>query len=131
MTVPLTSPSPQPVTVIANEKPEPAFLSAFVQPVLVLAMTFLPLGLTNETIGLVMAVVGAGFGVYTAWRTNSTLLGAGIGLINAVVALALGFGIEIDTTTQAAIISIVTFALGAYQRTQVSPLAKGSFTTAA
>ena len=81
------------------------------------------LHLSQGQVGAVMAVVTALFGVYTAWATKDTLLGYLVGLIKAVLALFLGFGIHLLSPEQAAsLIGLVTVALAFYQRTQTSPV---------
>lgn len=81
------------------------------------------LHLSQGQVGAVMAVVVALFGVYTAWATKDTLLGYLVGLIKAVLALFLGFGVHLLSPEQAAsLIGLVTVALAFYQRTQTSPV---------
>jgi hypothetical protein len=100
---------------------EPAAWSGLIQAVLALALSLDMFALSNERVGLIMAVVSAVFGVYTAWVTASTMLGVIVGLANAAFALAAGYGFKLSTTTTAAAIGLVTVAVGFFQRTQTSP----------
>lgn len=108
---------------------EPAAWSGLIQALLALALSLGLFDLTAETVGLIMAVVAAAFGVYLAWVTHATMLGVIVGLTNAVVALFAGYGYGLSTTTAAAVIAVVTVVVGFFQRTQTSPLAAPSFTT--
>lgn len=108
---------------------EPAFWTGLVSAVLALLLSWQALDLTAETVGAIMAVVTAGFGFYTAWVTRDTLLGVGVGAVNAVAALVAAYGFNLTENQTAAVIGIVTIALGAFQRTQTSPLLVPSFDT--
>lgn len=74
-----------------------------------------------------MAAVSAVFGVVTAYATRDTLLGAVTGLAKAVVALGVGYGLELTAEQTGALIAFVTVAVGFWQRTQTSPLEHGTF----
>src|SRR4051794_5556686 len=87
------------------------------------ALAFIPaFGLTAEQISLIVAVVTAALGFYTAWVTKDTLLGVTIGLIKSALALAVGFGLDLSSDQTAAVIALATAVLGLFQRTQTSPL---------
>lgn len=77
---------------------------------------------SDDEVGLVVAVVAALFGVYTAWATVDTLLGYVVGLIKAVLALAIGFGLHPDPRTAATLISFAVIAMGLFQRSSTSPV---------
>lgn len=99
---------------------EPAAIVALIEGALALAVTF-GLDLTSEQIGLTVAVVTAVFGVFTAYATTETLLGAVTGLIKAVAAVAIGFGAHLAPEQTGALVAFVTVVFGLYQRTQTAP----------
>lgn len=103
---------------------EPAFYVGLVEAVLVMALSFNFLGLTADTIAVIMAVVTGLLGFYTAYVTRQTLLGVGTGLAKSLVALGVAFGLHVTENQQAAIIALAVFILGAYQRTQATPVPK-------
>lgn len=106
---------------------EPAAWLGLLSGVLALFLSLDQFGLTGETVGLIMAFATAAFGVYTAWATKDTMLGVIVGLVNATVALFAGYGLELSADTTAAVVALVTVAVGFYQRTQTSPLATPTF----
>jgi hypothetical protein len=106
---------------------EPAFYVGLIQAVLVLLLSFGIPGLNDVTVPLIMAVVSAVLGVYTAYVTRDTMLAAGVALLNAAVALAAGYGFALDPAQTAAIIALASILLGAWQRGQTTPLAQGTF----
>ena len=110
---------------------EPAAFIGLISGLLSLLLSLNLLGLTNESVGLLMAVVTAAFGVYTAWKTKDTMLGVIVGFVNATFAMVAGFGFELSPDTTAAAIAIVTVLVGFFQRTQTTPLVQGSFNLAA
>ena len=106
---------------------EPAFWVGLIEAGLALILSFQILPITEAQMVLIMAVVTAGLGAYTAWRTKDTMLGVGVGFAKALLALGVGFGLTLTETQTGAIIAFVTVALGAFQRTQTAPLATGTF----
>lgn len=108
-------------------KREPAALIGLISGVLSLLLSLNLFGLTNENVGLIMGVVTAAFGVYTAWKTKDTLLGVIVGFVNSGFALVAGYGFELSPATTAAAIAIVAVVVGFFQRTQTAPLVQGSF----
>jgi hypothetical protein len=108
---------------------EPAAWAGLIQALLALALSLDWFGLTNERVGLIMAVVSAVVGVYLAWVTASTMLAVIVGLVNAVFALVAGYGYELSTATTSAAIAVVTVVVGLFQRTQTSPLPEPSLTS--
>lgn len=106
---------------------DPAFWTGVVKAFLALLVSFGVLGLTPELAGLVLGAASALLGFYVAWRTNENALAIGIGAAEAVIALIMGFGLDISADQVAAIMGLVTIALSAYTRTQVTPLVKGTF----
>lgn len=74
----------------------------------------------EQTQAWVNAVAAAGMGVFIAWATKDGVVAAILGLVQAVIALAVGLGLGWDVATQAVVLSFVSLALGAYDRTQVT-----------
>lgn len=108
---------------------EPAVYGGLVEVVLTLMLVFGVDGLSKQSIGLIMAVVSAALGLYTAWVTKDTLLGVAIGLLKAAFALLAGYGLELTQDQTGAIIAAVAVLLSVFQRTQTSPLAAPSMRT--
>lgn len=73
----------------------------------------------NDTQAWVNAVAAAVMGLLIAAMTKDGVVAAILGLVQAVIALAVGLGVHWDATTQALVLSAVSLALGAYDRTQV------------
>lgn len=105
---------------------EPAAIVGLIEAGLVLAIAF-GLSLSNSQVALIIAVVVAVFGVYTAYVTKDTLLGVVVGLTKAVLALLIGFGIDVDPELAAAITGFVTVSLGFWQRHETSPIDAPTF----
>jgi len=108
---------------------EPAAWSGLIQALLVLALSNHAFSLTPETVALIMAVVTAAFGVYTAWVTANTMLGVIVGLANAIFALVIGYGLDLSTEMTSAAIALITVTVGFFQRTQTTPLPAPSFSS--
>lgn len=102
---------------------EPAFYVGAIEAALVVALSFNIWHLTTDTIGIIIAAVSAVFGLYVAWVTHDTLLGAGIGLVKALIALFVVFGLTFTQDQSVAIIGAATILLGMFNRTQTSPIA--------
>lgn len=110
---------------------EPAAFLGLISGALALLLSLNLFGLTAETVGLIMAFITAAVGVVTAYVTKDTMLGYLVAAVNAGFALFAGYGLEASPELTAAAIGLVTVIVGFYQRTQTSPLAKGSFGLAA
>ena len=81
----------------------------------------------EETQAWVNAAAAAGMGVLIAWITQDGVVAAVLGLVQALIALAVGLGLDWDVATQAVVLSFVSLALGGYDRTQVTaPVARNS-----
>jgi len=104
---------------------EPAFWIGLLEACLVMVLSFNQLGLTQATIGAIMAVVTGALGFYTAYVTKQTLLGVGVGLAKSVLVLGTTFGLALTENQTAAIISVVTLGLGAFNRTQAEVVPRG------
>lgn len=100
---------------------EPAAWVGLIEAVVAL-LVITVLHWTNEQTGLVMAVVVAAAGLYTAWVTHDTLLGVVIGFTKAVLALLIGFGVELSPELTGALIGLVTVVLGLFNRQQTYPV---------
>ena len=108
---------------------EPAAIVGLIEGALVLALSFGLFNLTQDTIGVIMAVVSAALGVYVAYVTRDTLLSAVIGFIKALVALTAVYGLPLTTEQTGALIAFVTVVFSLYNRSQTSPLSQPSFRT--
>lgn len=105
---------------------EPAIWVGLIEAALAFALA-LGLDWSNEQVALVMAVVVTVFGVITAYATKDTMLGYVVGLTKAVIALFIGFGVDVSADLTASLIGVITVGIGFFQRTQTAPLAEGSF----
>lgn len=65
------------------------------------------------------ALVAAGVGLAIAYNTRDGLSAAVLGIAQALLALALGFGVHMPAETQALVMSFVATAIGMFERTQV------------
>lgn len=89
----------------------PAALLGLIEAVLALVGGFWT-GLDAEHVSLIMAVLAAGFSLYTAFATKETTLAVIIGLIKAVIALGIGYGLHITQDQTGLLIAVVTTAFG-------------------
>jgi microsomal dipeptidase-like Zn-dependent dipeptidase len=96
---------------------EPAALLALFAVAVKLFSAFV---IDEQTQAWVNAAAAAGMGVFIAWATKDGVVAAILGLVQAVIALAVGLGLDWDVATQAVVLSFVSLALGAYDRTQVT-----------
>lgn len=100
---------------------EPAAWVGLIEGVLTLALAF-GLGINQVTFGPIMAVVVATFGLYTAWATRDTALGAIIGFAKAALTVGAVYGLTLSDSQTGALIALVTVVFGFWQRTQTSPV---------
>lgn len=104
---------------------EPAAWVGLIEAIIAV-LVFLPiasaLNITQEWAVLFMAVVSAGAGLYTAWATKDTLLGAITGFAKAVIGLVAFYGLDLSPEMQASLMSLVAVIVGFWQRTQTSPV---------
>jgi hypothetical protein len=100
---------------------EPAAWVGLIESVLMLLLAF-GLGIDQDTFGPIMAVVVAGFGIYTAWATRDTALGAIIGFVKAALTLAAVYGLALTDGQTAAVVMVATVVVSFFQRTQTSPV---------
>lgn len=66
------------------------------------------------------AVVVAGLGLAVAFATRDGFSAAILGFVQALIALAIGFGLNLTADNQALIMSFVATAIGMFTRTQVT-----------
>lgn len=104
---------------------EPAAWVGLIEGVVAL-LVLLPvasaLNIGPEWAVLFMAVVSAGAGLYTAWATKDTALGAITGFVKATIGLVAYYGLELDPEVQASVMALVPILFGFFQRTQTSPV---------
>lgn len=110
---------------------EPAVLASLVEALLALLISFHALafiGIDDQgTLLVVMAVVNGGFGMYVAYVTRDTLLGAAVALAKALIAFGAVYGLTASIEQTGALIAFLTVAIGLYQRTQTGPTAAPGF----
>lgn len=100
---------------------EPAFVAELVASLLVLLNLFFLPGLDDTLQGAINAVVLAGSSVYVAVKVASdSLLPILVGAFKATIALVVAFGIDLSQPQQAALLTFLSLAAGAFVRTQVS-----------
>lgn len=96
---------------------EPAAVLGVVRAVLTMAVTFgLASWLTTETSGVILAAASAALGLVEAYVTRTTLYSAAMGFGQAVVILAVTFGLNLDDVKQGAILSTLAVVLGFFLR---------------
>ncbi|EKA62265.1 pCQ3_59 [Janibacter hoylei PVAS-1] len=110
--------TPRALTILGRE---PAAWVGLVEALLALLVVF-TLGVSAESAVLIMAVVSALAGVYTAWTTRDTALGAIVGLAKASISLAAYYGLDLSVGQQGALMALVPVLLGFWQRTQTAPV---------
>ncbi len=106
---------------------EPAVIVGTIEAALVLLLSFGLFDLTQDTIGLIMAVVTAALGLYLAYVTSETLLAGVLGLIKAALALSAVYGFSLSIEQTGALLAFVSVAFALFQRTQTSPLDNPTF----
>jgi uncharacterized membrane protein YgaE (UPF0421/DUF939 family) len=99
---------------------EPAAFVGVVQAVLTMLLSFGVLGLTPETNGVILAAVSASLGLVAAYATRTTLYTALLGFVQAVLVLAVTFGLRLDDMQQGAILSTLAVVAGLYLRDKTS-----------
>lgn len=111
---------------------EPAAIIGAIQSVLVLAVSFGWLdgiGLKGQDdVALVVGVLTAIAAAALAYLTRDTLLAPVIEVFKAALALAVIYGFSITLEQTGFVVAGITALFAAFQRTQTSPLPKGSFT---
>lgn len=100
---------------------EPAAVLGVVRAVLTMLVTFgLASWLTTETSGVILAAVSGALGLVEAYVTRTTLYSAALGFGQAVVILAVTFGLNLDDVKQGALLSTLAVVLGFFLRDKTS-----------
>lgn len=109
---------------------EPATISGAIAAMLALLLSWDEtsswLDLSNERVGLIMAAVNALLAVVVALYTRDVQLSLVLGVVNAVLALAIGYGLDLSVDQTSAIVAAVTVAFSLINRAQNSPAATPS-----
>lgn len=114
-----------PATILGRE---PAVVIGVAEGALAFALTLT--NIDTNTQGLIMAFAVALGGIYGAWVTSTTLLGALVGVIKTGAVLAAAYHYSFSDTSQATLIAAITAGVGLIYRTQTSPVAApGHFAT--
>lgn len=100
---------------------EPVAWLTLLKATIMLALVLGIIHVSTEQVGQIMAVAAAAIGVLTAYLTHNVALGVITGLVEAVVALAVGFGAHITPDQLAIFLLFVTALFGFFQRTQTGP----------
>lgn len=98
---------------------EPAIFLALVAAAIKMIAAFW-IDLTTEQQAVINALVAAIVGAVIAATVKDGLVAALLGVAQALLALAIGFGLRVDPDDQAVIMSFVGLALGMFTRTQVT-----------
>ena len=105
---------------------EPAVAIGLIEAVVAFALTIQVgwWGWDAQTDAIIMAFVVALGGLWGAWVTSETMLGALLGVLKAGFAVALAFNFALSSTQQAMAISIVSAVVAFAYRTQTTPAVK-------
>lgn len=106
---------------------EPAAWAGVLQAVLGVLVVLNVGNLTDTTSVLVQAAAGAVFALVTAFYTKKVNLAVVVGAAQAVLALLVGFGINVDPQLQAALIAGLQLALAGFLRQSTEPAANPGF----
>ena len=98
---------------------EPALiLGVIASAIQLVSATVLPLSVEQQ--GVLNAVAVAVFGFVTAWAVSAEKAApAVLGLVQAVLACALAFGLHLEPATQGAVMAFATALVSAFVRQQV------------
>lgn len=100
---------------------EPAVWLGIIEAAIATLVVF-NLGVSLELSVIIMAFVSAGVGAYTAWATRDDMLGYATGLVKAGAALFAYYGAGLNETQITALVALMAVVVGAYQRTQTTPV---------
>lgn len=100
---------------------DPAMWATVIQATLLTLLSFGLFHLTTDTVALIMAAVNAGFGLIVAWYTKRAGLSAALGLLQAVIALAAGYGWTLTDAQTTGLIGLATVVLGLFNWDRNSP----------
>lgn len=106
---------------------EPAVIAALIEAALALLISFnalTGLGIKGQPeLMLTMAVVNGLVGLYVAYVTRDTILGAAVAVVKALIAFGAIYGLTLTTEQTGTLIAFLTLAIGMFQRTQTGPTA--------
>lgn len=104
---------------VTDPRREPALWIALAVTVVQLAVSFIP-GLSSPLQGLInaVAVAAAGFAV-SALVKREGQVPAAVGLVQALIALLVGMGLDVTSTQQALILAVANAVGALFVRTQV------------
>lgn len=102
---------------------EPAAWAGLLQGVLGVLVVLNVGNLTDTTSVLVQAAAGAVFALVTAFYTKKVNLAVVVGAAQAVLALLVGYGVDVDPQLQAALIAGLQLALAGFLRQNTEPAA--------
>ena len=111
---------------------EPVAWVGFIEAVVAFLVVLPIAGALNigpEWAVLFMAVVSSLSGLYTAWATQDTFLGAITGFTKAAIGLGAYYGLDLTPELQASLMSLVAVLVGFWQRTQTSPVKPQGYTS--
>jgi uncharacterized protein (DUF697 family) len=72
-------------------------------------------------------VLAAAAAVLLAYKTTGTVLSPILELFKALAAVGVIYGLSLTTEQTGTLVAAITAVVGLFQRTQVSPLLKGTF----
>ncbi|WP_152646283.1 hypothetical protein [Streptacidiphilus albus] len=98
---------------------EPVLWLALVE-IAIKSLCAMALHLSPDQQSVVNAVVVAAAGVLVAVSTHDGVSGAILGLVQAVIALGVGFGLHWSADQQAMVMSLASAVVSAFVRTQVT-----------
>lgn len=111
---------------------EPAAWSGALQALLGVLVVFNVFGLTADTSTLVQAASGAAFALVTAFLTKKVNLAVVVGAAQALMALLVGFGLDVhgtlgDPQVQATLIALLQVGLAGFLRQNTEPAHEPGF----
>ncbi len=77
-------------------------------------------GWTGEQLGAVNAIVAGALGIVVALAVKDGVGAAALGGVQAVLNLVLAFGLDLNVSTQAAVMTLAAALIGMFVRTQVT-----------
>lgn len=100
---------------------EPAAWAGLLQGVLGVLVVLNVFGLDDTKSVLLQAAAGAAFAAFTAFYTKSVNLAVVVGAAQSLLALLVGFGVDVSQPLQAALIAGLQLALAGFLRQNTSP----------
>jgi len=104
---------------------EPVVITNAIEGILAALLAFGLLGWAGidnaDEIAIVMAVVSSALGLYVAYVTKDTLLGAVLGFTKAAVALIAAYGYNLTDVQLAQLLAAITVVAALWHRTQTGP----------